>query len=136
MSPFPEPELNLRGGVAIERQIEAQIRDCIAVGQLRPGEELPTVRGMAVELTINPTIVSRAYASLERQGLLTSGEGSGTFVAGQAPRPGAAVPKRRALEQLCSRWLARANRLGFSAHEVIETIQMLIGGEVCHEETY
>src|SRR5438445_6108504 len=85
MSSSPDPELTLQGGVSICNQIRTQIRDCVVSGQLIPGEQLPTVRAMAVELAVNPGAVSKAYQELEREGFLTSDEGSGTFVASGAP---------------------------------------------------
>ncbi len=86
MSYYPDPEVALQGGVAISRQIQCQIRDCIASGQLVAGEQLPSVRAMAVELAVNPSAVSKAYRELERDGFLTSEEGSGTFIAPQAAK--------------------------------------------------
>src|SRR5437667_9023444 len=85
MSSCPDPELTLQGGVSICDQIRTQIRDCIVSGQLLGGEQLPTVRGMAVELSVNPGAVNKAYQELEREGFVTSEEGSGTFVASGVP---------------------------------------------------
>ncbi len=128
MKHLAEPELSLQGGIAIERQIQAQIRDCIAAGQLLPGEQLPTIRAMAVELAVNPAAVSQAYAALEKEGFLTSQEGSGTFVAYPTRRHGHDAAYRKTLEQICSRCLTQASRLSFSSEDVIETIQMLTRG--------
>jgi len=126
MKHLAEPELSLQGGIAIERQIQTQIRDCITARQLLPGEQLPTIRAMAVELAINPGAVGNAYATLEKEGFLTSQDGSGTFVAYTTHGHDAAYQK--ALEQICSRCLTQASRLGFSSEDVIETIQMLTRG--------
>src|SRR5262249_15837966 len=83
------PEMVLEGGAPIHRQIHGRIRDCIVRGMLRPGDELPTVRMAAVELAVNPNAVLRAYADLEGEGLLTSGEGCGILVKGRAAETGA-----------------------------------------------
>lgn len=128
MKHLVEPELTLQGGMAIERQIEAQIRDCIAAGRLLPGEQLPSIRAMAVELAVNPAAVSQAYAALEKEGLLTSQDGSGTFVAYTTHSPSHDAAHQKVLEQICSRCLTQASRLGFSSDDVIETIAMLTRG--------
>src|SRR5438128_860337 len=76
---------NPKSGVPIYGQIQTQIRDCIVSGQLSPGEQLPTVRAMSVALAVNPNAVRQAFQELEREGFLTSEEGSGTFVASLPP---------------------------------------------------
>jgi GntR family transcriptional regulator len=116
-----EPELTLQGGVGIYCQIQTQIRDHIVSGQLLPGEQLPTVREMAVGLSVNPDAVSRAYRELEREGFLTSEEGSGTFVTGQPVAP----IQQEEFERLCDDFLAQAARHGFSSIDVIDAIEML-----------
>jgi GntR family transcriptional regulator len=125
MGTLAEPELTIAGGAPIHHQIRDQIRDCILTGGLHPGEQLPTPRAVAVGLAVNPQAVSLAYAQLEREGFLNTEDGSGTFV---APLPPLALvrPKRAPrLERFCRRWLARAARHGFSAGEVLRTIQAL-----------
>jgi GntR family transcriptional regulator len=117
--------LDPKSGVPIYRQIQDQVRYGIASGLLTPGEQLPTVRALAVELSVNPNTVIKAYSELEREGVLTTEQGSGTFV---APQPAVALPeaKRRAkLESLCSEFLAQAARYGFSSAEVMRSIEAL-----------
>jgi GntR family transcriptional regulator len=117
--------LNPSSGVPIYRQIQDQIRYGIAAGLLRPGEQLPTVRALAVDLKVNPNTVIRAYMELEREGVLDTEQGSGTFVGSPPP---AAVPsreRRAKLEGLCAEFLAEAARFGFSADDVIGAIQAL-----------
>jgi GntR family transcriptional regulator len=116
--------LNPNSGVPIYRQIQDQIRYGIACGLLSPGEQLPTVRGLAVELQVNPNTVIKAYTELERAGILTTEQGSGTFV---APQP-AAVPdgeRRAKLEGLCAEFLAQVARYGFSAEDVVQAVAAL-----------
>jgi GntR family transcriptional regulator len=120
MNPFPEPELVLQGGAPIVRQIQDQLRAWIVAGRLWPGEQLPTVRALAVGLAVNPQTVAQAYAELEREGLVSSAEGSGTFVA--APPVGPTAAERRArLEQWCTEFLSWAVSQGYTAHEVLDT---------------
>jgi GntR family transcriptional regulator len=125
MSDHSDPELTVQGGVSIGDQIRTQIRDCVVSGQLLPGEQLPTVRAMAVELSVNPGAVSKAYQELEREGFLTSEEGSGIFVAsGTSSRLGQ-TEGRAEFEKLCQEFLAQAARCGYSSADVIQTIRAL-----------
>jgi GntR family transcriptional regulator len=119
-------QLNAKSGVPIYRQIQDLIRYGIASGLLSAGEQLPTVRSLAVELSVNPNTVIKAYTELEREGILTTEQGSGTFV---AARPAVALTseKRQSkLESLCSEFLAQAARYGFSPQEIVQAIQILI----------
>ena len=110
MSSCPDPELSLQGGVAICDQIRTQIRDCVVSGELLPGEQLPTVRAMAVELSVNPAAVSKAYQELEREGFLTSEEGSGTFVAAGTSSRDQRAEWRSEFERICQEFLAQVPR--------------------------
>jgi GntR family transcriptional regulator len=119
-------QLNPKSGVPIYRQIQDQIRYGIASGLLGPGEQLPTVRSLAVELSVNPNTVIKAYSELEREGILTTEQGSGTFVAAQQPAPLADENRQSKLETLCSEFLAQAARFGFSSQDLMSGIQSLI----------
>jgi GntR family transcriptional regulator len=123
MSSDREPELVLEGGAPFDRQIRDQIRRLVAAGVLHPGEQLPTVRAAAVGLAVNPRVVLRAYAELEREGVVRTEQGSGIFVAPPAPSPEA--ERRAALERLCLEFLARAAGRGFSPADVTRAIQAL-----------
>jgi GntR family transcriptional regulator len=117
--------LDPKSGVPIYRQIQDQVRYGIASGRLRPGEQLPTVRALAVDLSVNPNTVIKAYSELERQGLLTSEQGSGTFV---APSPAAALApgdREAKLRALCAEFLGQAAQYGFAASDVIGAIRKL-----------
>jgi GntR family transcriptional regulator len=121
----PEPELLLQGGAAIREQIQDQVRTCIVLGLLRPGEQLPTVRSVAVELGVNPHAVEQAYEQLQREGFVTTEDGSGAFVTlpqgADLPRAG----RRARLESLCLDFLARTAGWGFSPAEVLQTLHTL-----------
>ena len=117
--------LNPKSGVPIYRQIQDQIRYGIASNLLNPGEQLPTVRALAVELSVNPNTVIKAYAELERAGILATEQGTGTFVADQPPAPLPEGDRQAKLESLCSEFLAQAARYGFAPGEVIQVIQAL-----------
>jgi len=79
--------VDTRSGVPIYKQIVQQIEKGIMGGLLKPGDQLPTVREVALELTINPNTVARAYRELEHGGLIESIQGRGTFIAADLPRP-------------------------------------------------
>lgn len=117
--------LNLKSGVPIYRQIQDQVRYGIASGRLQPGEQLPTVRALAVDLAVNPNTVIKAYSELERSGILTTEQGSGTFV---APRPAVALSaadRQAKLQALCTEFLGQAAQYGFSPEDVIRAIQQI-----------
>ncbi len=117
-------ELDPRSGVPIYRQIQDQIRFGIASGLLSPGEQLPTVRALAVELSVNPNTVIKAYTELERDGVVTSEQGSGTFIA-DVVSPLPESERHAKLDSLCSEFLADAARYGFSPGDVVAAIQRL-----------
>jgi len=120
--------LNPESGVPIYRQIQDQIRLGIASGLLAPGEQLPTVRALAVDLSVNPNTVIKAYSELEHEGILTTEQGTGTFVSSSPPASIPAADRRAKLEGLCSEFLAHASRYGFSVEEIKKAIQVLSEG--------
>src|ERR1700752_3230646 len=75
--------LNLESGVPVYRQIMDQVRTGMASGSLVAGDQLPTVRQLAVDLAINPNTVARAYRELELGGLLETHQGTGSFISAQ-----------------------------------------------------
>jgi GntR family transcriptional regulator len=123
MSRLEDPELTLDGGVPIPRQIEQQLSRLIRSGALAAGEELPSVRAMAVGLAINPNAVEQAFAALEKTGYLTRREGSGVLV---APRSSWGGPHQSDLENLCADFLRQASCVGFSADEVLHALHALV----------
>src|SRR5262245_7153179 len=104
----------------IYAQLERAIRVAIATGRLEPGDRLPTVRQLAVDLRINANTVARVYGERERSGVLETRRGVGTFVGAKA-RGAASGPDRiRRLAALADRYLTEAAALGFSAEEALE----------------
>jgi len=77
--------LNPRSGIPMYLQLKEQIKTAVAGGALRPRDQLPPVRELAVALTVNPNTVARAYSELEREGILSAEQGRGTFVNGGEP---------------------------------------------------
>jgi len=128
MTAIVEPEVMLQGGMAISRQIRTQVRDLIATGALATGEQLPTVRSLAVDLAVNPATVREAYTELEREGFLTSGEGSGTFVAALPVETEDKTTFRDEVERLCMTCLTEAARYGYTSAAVVNLMQNLAQG--------
>jgi len=114
--------LDQNSGVPFYRQIIDQIKAAIATGSIGPGDRLPTVRQLAVDLSVNPNTVSRAYTELKLTGLVETQMGSGTFV-GQQDVKGDEIERRRQLEQLCQEFLSRASTHGFTLEDVVETLE-------------
>jgi GntR family transcriptional regulator len=123
-SPFA-PQLDLASGVPAYRQIIDQILGAIASGTLRGGDQLPTVRQLAVDLSINPNTVVRAYRELEIRGILTTQQGIGTFVTTQ-PVPVDEAVRQRQLDQLIGDLLARAGAAGLKSDEIMTRLQEFI----------
>jgi len=117
--------LDLHTGVPVYRQLIDQVRGCIASGSLMAGDQLPTVRQLAVDLEINPNTVMRAYRELELGGLLETHQGTGTFISDKKPEKKTAERERQ-LSQMAGEFAARAGAAGFMLEEVIERLQELM----------
>ena len=114
--------IDAKSGVPLYRQIIEQVKFAIARGDLEPGHQLPTVRQLAVDISINPNTVIRAYRELEIEGLLATQQGSGTFVSENQPEIDA-VEQQRMLDQIITELMARASGYGFSLDEVLEGLR-------------
>ena len=117
--------LNLQSGVPVYRQIIDQVRGGIASGALAVGDQLPTVRQLAVDLSINPNTVVRAYRELELGGLLETHQGTGTFISAQKMRGGSAERERQ-LSQIVAECVARTGAAGFTVEDLIEQLRGLV----------
>jgi len=109
--------LDQRSGVPVYRQIIDQVLGGIAAGKLRAGDQLPTVRQLAVDLAINPNTVVRAYRELEIREALATQQGTGTFVTDKKP-PVDELERRRRIGQLCGELLSRAGAEGIALSEI------------------
>jgi len=107
-----------KSGVPFYRQIIEQVQFAIARGLLKPGDRLPTVRQLAVDLSLNPNTIVRAYRELELAQVLDTQQGSGTFVGRKKPELGR-LEQQRMLDQILTELLARASSYGFSLDEVL-----------------
>ncbi len=111
-----------KSGVPFYRQIIEQVKFAIASGDLKAGDRLPTVRQLAVDLSVNPNTVIRAYRELEIESLLDTQQGSGTFVSENRPKIDA-LERQRMLDQILTELLARASGYGLTLDEVLEGLR-------------
>ena len=114
--------LDIKSGVPFYRQIVDQIRYGIASRRLLPGEQLPTVRDLAVQLELNPNTVRKAYSELEILGVLDTQQGTGTFVSHKEIEI-ADVEKDRMLAQICDEMVARGHQYNLTLKEMVEHLQ-------------
>lgn len=114
--------LDTHSGVPVYRQLIDQVQAGIASAELRPGDQLPTVRQVAVDLAINPNTVLRAYRELEIRGVLDTQQGTGTFIANGRVQSDE-VERSRRLEQIAADCVARAGAAGLTLRELVEALQ-------------
>ncbi len=107
-----------RDPTPIYAQLERAIRVAIANRKLRPGEQLPTVRQLAVDLRVNANTVAKVYLALERERVVETKRGVGTFIAAPQAAAGQDVHRERRLGELVDRLLTDAATLGYSAREI------------------
>jgi GntR family transcriptional regulator len=117
-------QLDLHSGMPVYRQIIDQVRGGIASGLLTAGDQLPTVRQLAVDLAINPNTVVRAYRELEFGGLIETHQGTGTFISAQKMKR-ADAERERQLAQIVADCVSRAGAAGFTVDELIEELRGL-----------
>lgn len=110
--------LDERSGVPAYRQIIDQVLGGIASGKLRAGDQLPTVRQLAVDLAINPNTVVRAYRELEIREVLSTQQGTGTFLTDKKPAVDG-LERQRRIAQLCRELLSRAGAEGIELSEIV-----------------
>jgi GntR family transcriptional regulator len=113
--------LDTSSGMPFYRQIIDQVLLGVADGRLKPGAQLPTVRQLAVDLSVNLNTVAKAYREMEIRGIVETQQGTGTFVATRRAdrRP---AERKKALEGLLNRFVALAGSSGFSLEELTEAL--------------
>jgi GntR family transcriptional regulator len=121
----PRFSIDLHSGVPVYRQLIDQVRSGIASGSLTAGDQLPTLRQLAVDLAINPNTVMRAYRELELGGLLETHQGTGTFIANKKLEKNSAERERQ-LAQMAGEFAARAGAAGFTLEDLIDRLRDLL----------
>ena len=120
--------LDATNGVPFYKQIILQVEMAIADGRLDTGDQLPTVRSLAVELQVNPNTVARAYSELEIRGIVTTQQGTGTFISDQKVEI-SDVERERILAEITRSFVSHAASYGFSLEELSSYISELKRGE-------
>jgi GntR family transcriptional regulator len=116
--------LDSKSGVPFYRQVILQIEMAIADGRLAPGDQLPTVRSLAVDLQVNPNTVARAYQELEIREILETQQGTGTFVGTRKLRM-SDVERERVLSVLAREFVTKASSYGFGVGELARHLKDL-----------
>lgn len=115
-------KLDPKSGVPFYKQIIDQIRYGMAIGTLKIGEQLPTVRALAVDLKVNLNTISKAYRELEIQNVLETQQGTGTFIGTKKVEISSSERKGK-LESICSEFLSIAASYGFTSKNIIEELK-------------
>jgi GntR family transcriptional regulator len=114
--------ISVTDGVPIYRQIVNQVKYLVASGLLRPGEELPPIRTLALQLRVTPNTIVKAYDELEISGVVHKRRGSGTFVS-EGRRQLALRERRRIIEERIDGLLAEAHQLNFTTDDILRMVR-------------
>jgi GntR family transcriptional regulator len=115
-------QVEYESGIPVFRQIINQVCAAVAIGAIRSGDQLPTIRALSERLNVNPNTIAKAYRELELKGVITTERGNGSFV--QDPPPVSAFNEKQAkLQSLYQRMLAEAAGLGLTESELLRFIQ-------------
>ena len=109
-------EIDFRSGIPIYLQVVERIKERLAAGKLQPGDQLPTVRSLALELRVNFNTIARAYRIMDEAGIISTQQGRGTYIIEMPTAAVAGRIRQNALDELTRRYLADAERL-FSIEE-------------------
>jgi GntR family transcriptional regulator len=115
--------IDARDKTPIYAQLERGLRAAMATSRLKPGDQLPTVRQLAVELRINANTVARVYADLERSGAIETRRGVGSFVAATAEQARPPKEHEKRLRAFVTRVLSEAGANGFTVEEVVKGLR-------------
>lgn len=116
-------QLDFRAGTPIYTQIVEQVKQQVLNGELKPGDQLPTVRALAQELRVNFNTVARAYRLLDEAGIISTQQGRGTFILEVPPPEQTDKLRQQSLEALTRDYLNEAIRLGCSPDEISDALK-------------
>jgi GntR family transcriptional regulator len=119
-------QVDFRSHVPIYVQIIERIKDQVATGKLRPGDQLPTVRQMAADLRVNFNTVARAYRMLDEAGFISTQQGRGTYVVEPPDREQLEGLRQASFNGLARTFLADAARMGLGPDEVLPVLDRLL----------
>lgn len=115
-------EIDFRSGIPIYLQVVERIKERLASGRLKPGDQLPTVRSLASELRVNFNTIARAYRIMDESGIISTQQGRGTYILDMPPPEVVGSIRAKALEALTQRYIADASRLGATSQELIKIL--------------
>jgi GntR family transcriptional regulator len=119
-------KIDFRSSQPIYVQITEQIRQMVASGELKEGDQLPTVRQLATDLRVNFNTVARAYRLLDEAGLISTQQGRGTYIWETPSHEGMVHLRQHSLDSLTRRYLSEVGRLDYTPDEVIESFEQNI----------
>jgi DNA-binding transcriptional regulator YhcF (GntR family) len=111
-------EIDFRSGIPIYLQVVERIKERLAAGQMKPGDQLPTVRSLAADLRVNFNTIARAYRIMDESGIISTQQGRGTYILEMPPAEVIGSIRAKALEDLTRRYLEDAGRLGVAPDEI------------------
>ncbi len=116
-------ELDFRSGIPIYTQVVDRIKEMVTTGQLHPGDQLPTVRALALDLRVNFNTIARAYRILDENGIISTQQGRGTYILETPPPEVTENIRQQSIQALTSRYIADAERLGVQPRELIQILK-------------
>ena len=116
-------EIDFRSGIPIYLLVVERIKERLAAGQLKPGDQLPTVRALAQELRVNFNTIARSYRIMDESGIISTQQGRGTYILEIPTAQVAESIRLNALQELTRRYLADAERLGASPEELDDVMK-------------
>src|SRR4030042_6683433 len=114
--------IDTKSGVPVYRQIIQWVEYNMSIGKFKPGDKLPTVRSLAVELKINPNTVAKAYNELEIRGLVNTQVGFGTFITDKKIEI-SEIEKKKKIDNICSKFIIELNEIGVNKDEIIKVLK-------------
>jgi GntR family transcriptional regulator len=117
-----------KAGLPVYRQITEQIQRAVAAGHLQPGDQLPSVRELAAQLLVNPNTVAKVYRDLERDGLLATRRGAGTYISPSAASL-AELERFRLISEQLARVATDVRAFGVSPERALALFRSLLNGQ-------
>jgi GntR family transcriptional regulator len=126
--------LNLESGVPIYMQLVDRIKQMVVSGQLQPGQQLPTIRQLATDLRINYNTVGRAYLILDQEGVISTQQGRGTYIASRLGEGQVQKLRMGKLRSMLGQVIGEAQVLGYSREEIEQIVEEQLTGNSFGED--
>jgi GntR family transcriptional regulator len=116
-------ELDFRSRIPIYNQVVEHIHQMVLRGELKPGDQLPTVRSLALDLRVNFNTIARAYRMLDEAGIISTQQGRGTYILSLPPPEMVEELRHKSLRSLAHQVLLDASRMGAGPDEILDILQ-------------